>query len=71
MPHIVKGSEVKKGMLVRGRLGLRLIVEEVGDTWWSVRQARQDWKPDRRYEGWSGHLEPSSEWEVCGWQINK
>lgn len=68
MPHMVKGSEVRKGMLVKSSLGLRFIVEEVGDKFWAVRQARKDWLPDLRYTGWSGYLNPQSEWEVCGWR---
>ena len=68
MTHTVKGSGVRKGMLVKSRLGVRLIVDDASDAWWSVRRARKDWLPDTRCMGWSAHLDPNSEWEVCGWR---
>lgn len=67
---MITGAEVKTGMLVRSRLGIRFIVKDVGREWWYVQQARKDWLPDQRFNSWSGHLFPDSEWEVCGWDLS-
>lgn len=65
--QIIQGKDIKPGMLVRSRLGIRFIVRDARDGWWSVHQARKDWLRDLRFYGWSGDLEPTSEWELHGW----
>jgi hypothetical protein len=67
MTQTVKGSEIKPGMIVGG-MGHRYIVNHVSPNFWAVYVARKDGLRDLRYSGFSGHLDPASEWALLGWE---